>query len=296
MHTTVLLKESIDNLNLASGDTVIDGTLGAGGHSEEMCERFGVGVNIIALDLDSDAIERSKMRFNNKACNITYVLSNFKDFDAVLKQKGLVSVDGILLDLGFSSDQLELSGRGFSFKKDEPLKMTLKKEKDQNDFDAQDIVNNWDEEDIANVLYGYGEERFARRIAREIVEVRENSPIKTTTDLATIITNAVPLFYRHGRINPVTKTFQALRIAVNNELSNLQEVLPKGVASLSSGGRFAIITFHSLEDRMVKNFFRNMERDGLVKIITKKPITPSEEEIQNNPRARSAKLRVIEKI
>lgn len=296
MHQTVLLKESIQSLNLKEGFVMVDGTLGAGGHSELASSFLGKSGKIIAFDLDKSAIERAKERLSKSNCQIYFVNENFKDLDKVLKDLKIFSVDAILLDLGFSSDQIEFSGRGFSFQKDEPLKMTLREENQENEFNAFDIVNFWEEEDIANVLYGYGEERFARRIAREITEQREKGQIKTTKQLAEIIFNAVPSFYRYGRIHPATKTFQALRIAVNNELGNIQEVLPKALAVLKPKGRLSVISFHSLEDRIVKNFFREMEKEGLGVLITKKPIAPDEEEVKNNRRARSAKLRVIEKI
>lgn len=275
---------------------VVDGTLGAGGHSEAICNQFGDSVKIVALDLDTDAIDRSKVRLGQIKCDVVFKQANFKDIDKVLAEENIFKVNAILLDLGFSSDQLELSGRGISFKNTEPLQMTLKKKIGESEFDARDIVNTWDEEDIANVLYAYGEEQFARRIAREIVETREDKPIKTTTDLVNVIMNAVPAFYKKGRIHPATKTFQALRIAVNDELESLRKVLEKGFEALATGGRFAIITFHSLEDRIVKNFFRDKDKEGLGKLITKKPIPPDEAELRENPRARSAKLRVIEKI
>lgn len=283
-------------LNLKNGAVLIDGTLGAGGHCEEVCSRFGEGVRIFAFDLDADAIERAKTRLEGKGCNITYHQENFKNLDKVLSEEKVSGVDGILLDLGFSSDQLESSGRGISFKKEEPLRMTLKKEITAAEFDAEDIVNNWDEEDIANIIYGYGEERFARRIAREIIETRERVPITTTTQLVEIIMNAVPSFYKRGRIHPATKTFQALRIAVNDELETLRTALARGFEALVPDGRFAVIAFHSLEDRIVKNFFRDKAKDKQALLITKKPIIPSDEEMKENPRSRSAKLRIIQKL
>ncbi len=296
MHQPVLLKESVDSLALNPGDVLVDGTLGSGGHSEEVCQRFGKGVRIFAFDLDSDAIERSTNRLSNLDCDIAYHQENFKNMDVVLHTAEVKSVDAILLDLGWSMDQFEEGGRGLSFRKDEPLQMTFKKEIGPAEFSAYDIVNTWKEEDIANILYGYGEERFARRIAREIVEKREERPIKTTTDLVEMVLNAVPSFYKRGKIHPATKTFQALRIAVNDELGSLSIVLQKGFTLLEHGGRFAIITFHSLEDRIVKNFFKNKAGEGLAELLNKKPITASEEELSRNSRARSAKLRVIKKI
>lgn len=296
MHKTVLLKESIDLLNLQEGGIFVDGTLGSSGHTREVCDRFGKSVAIFAFDLDSDAIEGAKEKFADSNCNINFFQDNFKNIDKVLDDSGVSGANGILLDLGYSSDQLESSGRGLSFQKDEPLQMTLKKNLSGADFTAADIVNSWDEEDIANVIYAYGEERFARRIARDIVAAREKFPIKTTTDLVNIVTNAVPVFYRRGRINPATKTFQALRIVVNDELGSLQTVLKKGFEKLVPDGRMAIISFHSLEDRIVKNFFREKDRMGEGELINKKPITPGAEELKENPRSRSAKLRVIKKI
>jgi len=296
MHKTVLLHESVDALNLSNGSVVVDCTLGAGGHTEEVCKRFGSKVKIIGLDLDQDAINRSEKRLEGTGCNTTFHLSNFRDFDNILETLDLKEVDGFLLDLGFSSYQIEDSGRGFSFKRDEPLSMTLKREVTENEFTAEMIVNNWSEESIANILYGYGNEQFSRRIAREIVLSREKMPIKTTTDLVSIIERAVPFFYTKGRIHPATKSFQALRIAVNDELGALEEFLEKGFSHLKSEGRMAVISFHSLEDRIVKNFFKKKKEEGEAIMITKKPIIPGDEELKENPRSRSAKLRTLQKI
>ncbi len=293
MHRTVLLQETIDALDLQPGEVAIDGTLGAGGHSEEIVRRFGQRVAIHAFDLDADAIERAKARLAPLSPAITYHLANFRD---MAKELAGEKVDGIALDLGYSSDQLESSGRGLSFLRDEPLRMTLKKEISEAEFDAADIVNRWDEEDIANIIYGYGEERFARRIAREIVEAREHAPIDTTARLVEVVEHAVPSFYKRGRIHPATKTFQALRIAVNDELESLRAALVAGWDILKPGGRFAVITFHSLEDRIVKHTFRDWAKAEEGTLITKKPITPSTEELRENPRARSAQLRIIEKL
>lgn len=296
MHKTVLLHESVDALDLKSGEVVVDCTLGAGGHTEEICKRFGSEVKIIGLDLDQDAIIRSEKRLDGMECNTTFHLSNFRDFDTILKNLNLSEVDGFLLDLGFSSHQIEDSGRGFSFKRDEPLAMTLKRDIGDTDITADLILNHWSEESIANILYGYGNEQFSRRIAREIVTSREKVPIKTTMDLVTIIERAVPFFYKKGRLHPATKTFQALRIAVNDELGALEEFLEKGFSHLKSEGRMAVISFHSLEDRIVKNFFKKKKEEKEATLITKKPITPGEEELKENPRSRSAKLRTLQKI
>lgn len=295
-HVSVMLKEAVDCLDIQNGDTVIDGTLGAAGHTQEICKRFGDKVKVIGMDLDQDAIHHAQAKFAESDCRIRFYKENFKNMDKVLEIEKIKGVDGVLLDLGYSSDQLESAGRGFSFKKSEPLKMTLKKEITESEFDAQDILNDWDEEDIANVIYAYGDERFARSIARKIVEFRELNPIKTTADLVGIIESAVPFFYRRSRIHSATKTFQALRIAVNDELENLKIALEKGFETLLPGGRFVIITFHSLEDRIVKNFFREKDKEGKGELLYKKPLIPSIEEQTENPRSRSAKLRVIKKI
>ncbi len=296
MHKTVLLNESVDALNLKPGKVVVDCTLGAGGHTEEICNRFGHDVKVIGLDLDQDALNRSEKRLDSSDCDTTFHLSNFRNFDTVLEDLNINEVDGFLLDLGFSSYQIEDSGRGFSFKRDEPLAMTLKRDVTETDITAEMIVNNWSEESIANILYGYGNERFSRRIAREIVLSREKMPIKTTNDLVVVIERAVPFFYKKGRIHPATKSFQALRIAVNDELGALEEFLEKGFKHLKSEGRMAVISFHSLEDRIVKNFFKKKKEEGEAIVLTKKPIIPEEDELKENPRSRSAKLRTLQKI
>ncbi|MDO8510136.1 MAG: 16S rRNA (cytosine(1402)-N(4))-methyltransferase RsmH [bacterium] len=294
-HTSVLLHEAIEGLAIKPGDVILDGTLNGGGHSAAICERFGEEVQVIGLDLDREAIERAKTKLAN--CNVIIERSNFRNLSRVLDRHGIKNINKMLLDLGLSSDQLEVSGRGFSFRLDEPLLMTFKSEKDlgSSDMTARDIVNDWEEESIANVLYGYGEERFARRIARAIVEARKTGPIETTGELVRVIESAVPRGYRHGKIHPATRSFQALRIAVNDELGALREALAEGFSRLSSGGRVAIISFHSLEDRIVKNMFKDFSKSGQAILITKKPIIPSLEEVQINPRARSSKLRIVEK-
>ena len=216
--------------------------------------------------------------------------------DEVLDELGIGKVNRIMLDLGLSSDQFETSGRGFTFKNDEPLLMTFSKNPDVDDLTAGYIVNNWSEASIADIIFGYGEERYARKIAKGIVSYRQKKKIETTGELVEIINQSVPGMYKRGRIHPATRTFQALRIAVNDELNTLKEGLAKGFDRLEKGGRMAVISFHSLEDRIVKHFNIEKKELGLANIITKKPIEASEEEIQNNPRSRSAKLRIIEKI
>lgn len=317
MHKTVLLHQSIDALNLKKGDVYLDGTLGGGGHTELALEiankNHDSDMTIIGLDQDEDALARCQKKFEDiknlwvkkeNGVHIYLIHSNFRFLDKVLdnlKEEGKIKeakVDKIILDIGLSSDQLEGSNRGFTFKKDEPLKMTFKANPDINkeDLTAEFILNNWQEESIADIIYGWGEERYARRIAKKIVEARAIKPIKTTFELVEIIKKATPFTYHHGKIHPATKTFQALRIAVNDELGALRDGLEKGFDRLRSGGRMAIISFHSLEDRIVKNFFREKKESDQLILINKKPIEADFEELNQNPRARSAKLRVIEKI
>ncbi len=291
VHTTVLLHETIDGLNLQDGATVIDGTFGGGGHSREICKR-NPNVTIIAFDQDAGAFEKARDKFEDSHCKIKFVNENFRNLD-----KHAESVDGVMLDLGLSSDQLENSGRGFSFMKDEPLLMTMKDKGDNltspEDVTAREVVNNWEEESLADIIYGYGEEKFARRIAKGIVEARKTKAIETTTDLVKIIGDSVPALYRRGRLHFATRTFQALRIAVNDELGALKEGLEKGFTALKPGGRMAVISFHSLEDRVVKRFYKEKEKEGKGKLMNKKPIIATAEEIKNNPRSRSAKLRIL---
>lgn len=291
VHKSVLLKESIEGLNLTAGTTVIDGTFGGGGHSEVICE--AKPAKLIVFDQDQEALARGKEKLKDTDCKIEFVHENFRNMNKFVKAG---SVDGILLDLGLSSDQLDVSGRGFSFKRDEPLLMTMMAHPSEELLTARDVVNTWSEENLADIIYGYGEERYARRIARGIKEARENGEIKTTFDLVKIIEASVPASYRRGRIHPATKTFQAIRMAVNDELGSLEAGLRNGFDLLGKGGRFAVITFHSLEDRIVKKFFKAQVELGEAKLINKKPIIAKEAEIKQNPRSRSAKLRILEKI
>ena len=292
-HKTVLLQETIDGLNLQNDSSakslVIDCTFGGSGHSKEVCKRYP-DVKIIALDQDKGVFERVKDSL--EGCNISFVNENFRNIDKV----GVKDVDGIIFDLGLSSDQLENSGRGFSFMKEEPLLMTMKENPSLEDITALDVVNTWEEESLANVIYGYGEEKQARRIAKAIVDFRKKQKIETTSDLVKIIENAIPAKFRKGKIHYATKTFQAIRIAVNDELGALKDGLEKGFELLKVGGRMSVISFHSLEDRIVKRFFREKVMMGEAKLINKKVIEASDEEIKRNSRSRSAKLRILEKI
>jgi 16S rRNA (cytosine1402-N4)-methyltransferase len=351
IHEPVLLHEIIANFSVlsdrASGlDSIkassrakstqktfwyFDGTLGGAGHALAIAKAFEGKLGIIGLDRDAEALTRAKVTLKDKSEKLILEHDNFRNIDKVLERNGIDSVDLILLDLGLSSDELDNSGRGFTFQKDEPLLMTMGDPKDY-PFTAKDIVNKWDEDVIADIIYGYAEEKFARRIARTIVNYRIKKQIETSGELAELVKMSVPGFYKRGKIHPATKTFQALRIAVNDELGSLKEGLRKGYERLGSGGRVAVISFHSLEDRIVKEFFKekvgvnlkkidqyeekvskekgiNNEKEirrkientvlsgeGKAKIITKKPITASMQEIAENPRSRSAKLRIIEKI
>lgn len=295
-HISVLLNESIDGLCIKPGDVIIDGTLGAGGHTLEMIRRLGNKVKIICFDLDSDAIVRAKNLIDKTNGDVVYKNTGFQNLEKALDELNIEKVDGILLDLGISSFQLEEGDRGFTFSKDEPLLMTLKRNPEGDDTTAYSIVNTWSEETIADIIYGFGEERYSRKIAKAIVEARLEKEIKTTFELVAIIDKAVGRFYKGKKINPATKTFQALRIATNSELSNLEEVIQKGFERLKKGGHMAIISFHSLEDRIVKKAFVELKEKGLAEILTKKPIIPSVDEIKLNPRSRSSKLRLLTKI
>ncbi len=291
-HKSVLLKEVFDGLDLKDCDVFVDCTLNGGGHSEEALKRGGKNIKVIGIDLDEDAISRAKDRLSKIGGNFFLKQDSFRNLDKVLKEFGFQKADKILFDLGWSSNQMEEGGRGMSFQKNEPLLMTFKKNPEETDLTARDIVNSWDEENIATILKSYGEERFAEKIARKIVEEREKKPIETAFELASIILRTVR---PKGKIHPATKTFQALRIAVNDEIGALKEGLEKAFDSLGGGGRMAVISFHSLEDRIVKNFFRKRKNNGEAETLSKKPIVPSREEILENPRSRSAKLRIIEK-
>lgn len=290
-HHSVLLHEAIEGLALERGDTVVDGTLGGAGHARAIVERLGPAGTLIGFDLDHDAIERAQSALAGVAPKVVLIESNFRHLSQELEQRGIGSVTKVLFDLGWSSFQLSV-GRGFSFLRDEPLLMTYSA--DPAVLTARDIVNEWEESSIADVLFGWGEERYARRIAKRIVEHREQSPIETTGDLVSVIRAAVPSSYRYGHLHPATRSFQALRIAVNDEMGALEEGLAAAWQLLAPGGRIAIITFHSIEDRIVKQTFLRFAEAGGTR-VTRKAVGPSDAELAENPRARSAKLRIIEK-
>lgn len=295
VHVPVLPNEIITGLDIREGDVILDGTVNGGGHSALIAEKFPK-VKIIGLDLDQSALERAEVRLNAAKADFVLYESNFRDLDLALEALNVKAVDKILLDIGLSSNQFESSGRGFSFQKNEPLLMTFKAEPEDGELTAAKIVNSWTEENLAKIIYEYGEERYSRQIAKAIVDARKKKSIITTLDLVAIIKGAVPKSYQYGRINPATKTFQALRIAVNDELNNLKIGLEKGFANLKSGGRMAVVSFHSLEDRIVKNYFKELVNKERGILASKKPIVPTVAEIMANPRARSAKLRIIEKL
>lgn len=293
MHTSVLLREVIDGLAIQKGDIVVDATLGGGGHAEAILDAFGDSITFVGFDADSSAIDRVGQRLQQWHPHL--INANFRSMQTALESVGISKIDRIMFDLGISSFQLEASGRGISFSKDEPLVMTLSDTPTEETLTARDIVNSWDEEAIANVLYAYGEETYARRIAKGIVTARKVNPIETTFALVEIIKQSVPKAYTYGKKHCATKTFQALRIAVNDELDTLRTGLETSFELLASGGRMAVISFHSLEDRIVKHFILEKKEAGIGFSLHKKPIEPSEEEIKSNPRSRSAKLRILEK-
>jgi 16S rRNA (cytosine1402-N4)-methyltransferase len=295
IHQSVLLNETINALNLQNGSVVLDATFGGGGHSVEICKRFKK-IKIIAIDQDKSTWSKARSKFEGLDCEIYFHNVNFRDLAKVLKEEGIEKVDGVILDLGLSSDQLENSGRGFTFMKDEPLLMTMKENPSMEDLTAKDIVNKWDEKNLADIIYGYGEERFSRRIAKSIVEARKKKIIETTFELVKIISDGVPAVYRKGRLHFATRTFQALRIATNDELQTLSIGLVKGFEILKNEGRIAVISFHSLEDRIVKEFFKKKKAENEAILISKKPIIENKEELIKNNRARSAKLRILQKL
>jgi len=298
-HQPVLLHEVLTGLSIHKGDTVVDATVGDGGYTKAFCDAVGKDGTVIGIDQDENAINRVQEKLKNAVCTLYLKVDNFRYLGRILKGLGVSRVDAIAFDLGMSSVQLEESGRGFSFQKDEPLTMTFKRDPRETDITASQIVNVWSEESIANVLFGYGGERFSRKIARAIVARRKEKEIKTTSDLVDIIESVLPRRgHRRGGVNkihPATRSFQALRIAVNDELEAITEGLAESFSLLVPNGRIAVVSFHSLEDRIVKHFFRTAALDGKGIVLTKKIIKPSEEESKNNPRSRSAKLRIFQK-
>lgn len=306
-HYSVMLNECIDSLNIKPNGIYVDATLGMGGHSYEIATRLKTG-RLISIDRDVKAMERAVMRLEPLMDRITLVHGNFRDMDAILNDLGIEKVDGMLFDLGVSSPQLDESERGFSYMTDAPLDMRM----DQGDkVTAADIVNSWPYESLKRILYDFGEERYAPRIAETIVRYRDNKRIETTLQLVDIIKSAMPGSALREAQHPAKRTFQAIRIAVNEELEAVSEVLGTAANRLEPGGRLAVISFHSLEDRIVKNAIASREngctcpRDFPICVcgftqtlrnMTKKPMLPSQAEIEENPRSRSAKLRIAERV
>ena len=306
-HVSVLLQECIDGLNIKPDGIYVDGTLGGAGHSSQIAKRLTSG-RLIGIDRDPIALAAAGKRLEPFGDRVTLVHSNFSEIATVLDDLGIQGVDGILLDLGVSSPQLDDGDRGFSYMVDAPLDMRM------NNADTQDasfVVNNWSYEDLKRILYDYGEERYAPKIAAAICSRRETAPIRTTLELVDIIRSAMPASALREKQHPAKRSFQAIRIAVNDELNSVSKVMEAAIPKLNPGGRLAVITFHSLEDRIVKNAMAEAARGCTcppnfpvcvcgkkpqVKLITRKPIVSGDEELERNPRARSAKLRICEKI
>jgi len=293
-HQTVLLHEAIDWLAIKDTHTVVDATLGSAGHARMIAERLGPKGVLIGLDADSEAVENAREKLKDVSPRVILVHANFRDLPEVLKKEGISEMDSVLFDLGWRTEQLE--GRGLSFLHDEPLLMTFNKNPPEGALTARDILNTWSEVQIADLIYTWGEEHFSRHIAHAIVERRKERAVIRTHDLRDIVWYAVPVWYRKRRIHPATKTFQALRIAVNDEMHALAEALKNAQDLLAKNGRIAVISFHSIEDGLVKRAFKGFEAGEQGIVLTPKPIAPSREEIADNHRARSAKLRVYEKI
>ncbi|RJP45949.1 16S rRNA (cytosine(1402)-N(4))-methyltransferase RsmH [Candidatus Parcubacteria bacterium] len=289
-HTPVLLQEVIRFLNLRAGDFAIDGTIDGGGHAREVLKMISPGGTLLGVDLDAAMIARLQGELSESRSRVELVAGNYADIPLILEKLDLPAASGLILDLGFSSDQLESSGRGFSFSKDEPLRMTYA----EGAMTAAQAIRKLSERELKLVISRFGEERYAGRIAKAIKERERRDPIRTTAELRTAIENAVPRGYERGRIHPATRTFQALRIYVNDELENLKKILKSVSRIVRPKGRVVVISFHSLEDRTVKQAFRDMERETVGVVLTKQPVKPTEEEILKNPRSRSAKLRALE--
>ena len=290
LHAPVLKKEILEYLNPKPGSVIADCTVGEGGHAETILEKITPGGLVLGIDKDQEALEIAAKRLEKFKDAIKLKKADYKDLDEVLSKFEIESLDGILLDLGISSLQLESSHRGFSIKLDAELDMRMDTSAPNT---ARDLVNKLSADELDRIISEYGEERFHRRIARAIVQARKEEQIKTTAQLTRVILKALP--YKRGRIHPATRTFQALRIAVNEELGSLEEILKKLPDLLKKGARACIISYHSLEDRRVKNCFKDYAKSGLMRVITKKPIVPQMEEVRSNPRSRSAKLRVAER-
>lgn len=291
-HESVLLAETIEWLRPGPGKTLLDGTVGLGGHSRRWLELSEPDGKVVGFDRDPEAVLEARRILQGFGDRALIINKNYRDAFEALAEHGITSVDAVLLDLGVSSMQLDQASRGFSFRYDGPLDMRMNP---QDALDAKEIVNEADEKQLADLFWKYGEERMSRRIAKKIVEVRKVKQIETTAELESLIFHSVPMSMRHGRIHPATRVFQALRIAVNMELEALQVFMDDIAEHLLPGGRVGVISFHSLEDRIVKTSFKQLQNEGVGKVLTKKPVTASEAEQESNARSRSAKFRVFEK-
>lgn len=306
-HKSILLNECMEGLSIKEDGIYVDGTLGGGGHSFHILERLGERGRLIGIDQDEDAIKAATKRLEAFANKVTIVRDNYEHFQTILSTLSIPKVDGILLDLGVSSYQFDEADRGFSYRFDAPLDMRMDR---RQDFTAKDLINNYSEQELFRIIRDYGEDKFARNIAKHIVKEREKKPIETTFELSEIISHAIPMKMRVQGGHPAKKTFQAVRIALNRELEVLEESIEGMIKALNPEGRLCIISFHSLEDRIVKKAFRTAEdpcicpkdfpictcgRKSLGKVISKKAIIPSDLEMEENPRARSAKLRIFER-
>lgn len=290
MHEPVLLNETIRILDPKPGEFFIDGTLGGGGHSKAILERVGATGMLLGTDWDNDAVSRFEKENKARGKGVLIRNANYRQIPDILKKEKLPHADGLLLDLGFSSDQIESAEKGFSFQYEGPLDMRYAKEGET----AAEVVNGLREEELADIFWKFGDERFSRQIAKRIVEERRKKRILTTTRLAEVVASAFPARFRNGKVNPATKVFQALRIYVNREFENIESILGNLNECVKSGGRVAVISFHSSEDRIVKRRFNELVKAGKAEHLTKKPIAPTRDEIQRNPRSRSAKLRAIQ--
>ena len=293
LHTPVMLAEVIEYLNLSSGKIIIDATIGLGGHSRAILSQLAPGGKLIGIDRDAESLALARQNLRDLGTGCIFVHGNFMDLDNILKNINIKKIDGILFDLGVSSFQLEVPERGFSFQDEGPLDMRM----DRNSFiSAYDLINNLTEEEISTLLWNFGQEKWHNRIARVLVTEREAHPIATTAELSNLVVRAIPARYRHSRLHAATRTFQAVRIAVNRELEALEIAINKAVKLLNKNARICVLSFHSLEDRIVKLNFRKAAGMGEINIVTPKPQVATNEELNDNPRSRSAKLRVAEKL